>query len=163
MIRSKSGFTIVELLIVIVVIAILAAITIVAYSGIQSRAKDSKRQEDLANVQRALEIYHATNGGYPACTGGTYQPGTATQSCALSTIATALVPSTIGSLPTDPVNSGQKIYRYGVGWKYTARCTTVTNNSDNYLLGAALDDTSQAACAGFWGQQDVNYVLGTAN
>ena len=37
--KTKSGFTIVELLIVIVVIGILAAITIVAYNGIQSRAR----------------------------------------------------------------------------------------------------------------------------
>lgn len=39
--KDKSGFTIVELLIVVVVIAILAAITIVAYNGIQNRAKKS--------------------------------------------------------------------------------------------------------------------------
>ena len=42
-----TGFTIVELLIVIVVIAILAAITIVAYTGIQDRAKESNVQSDL--------------------------------------------------------------------------------------------------------------------
>ncbi|RYF29318.1 MAG: prepilin-type N-terminal cleavage/methylation domain-containing protein [Chloroflexi bacterium] len=40
---SKSGFTIVELLIVIVVIGILAAITIVAFNGVQKRAQQSKR------------------------------------------------------------------------------------------------------------------------
>jgi len=39
--QKQSGFTIVELLIVVVVIAILAAITIVAYNGIQNRAKSS--------------------------------------------------------------------------------------------------------------------------
>ncbi|MCA9336234.1 prepilin-type N-terminal cleavage/methylation domain-containing protein, partial [Candidatus Saccharibacteria bacterium] len=42
-----SGFTIVELLIVIVVLAILAAITIVAYNGIQQRSRDSIRKSDL--------------------------------------------------------------------------------------------------------------------
>lgn len=52
----KHGFTIVELLIVIVVIAILAAISVVAYNGIQQRARDSQRKSDLAAIAKALEV-----------------------------------------------------------------------------------------------------------
>ena len=55
--NTKHGFTIVELLIVIVVIAILAAISIVAYNGIQSRARDTLRKTDLANISKALKLY----------------------------------------------------------------------------------------------------------
>ena len=65
MYKSRSGFTIVELLIVIVVIGILAAITIVAYSGIQQRAKDASIRADFANAAKKLEIYNADNGTYP--------------------------------------------------------------------------------------------------
>lgn len=54
--KSTSGFTIVELLIVIVVIGILAAITIVAYNGVQSRAQDTSVQSDLRNIAKKLEI-----------------------------------------------------------------------------------------------------------
>ena len=61
----QKGFTIVELLIVIVVIGILAAITIVAYNGIQDRAKFSKIQTDLKSVQKLIELYKADNGSYP--------------------------------------------------------------------------------------------------
>jgi len=50
------GFTIVELLIVIVVIAILASISIVAYNGIQQRARDTARKSDLSSIRNALEI-----------------------------------------------------------------------------------------------------------
>lgn len=46
----RQGFTIVELLIVIVVIAILAAITVVAYGGIQRRAKDNARYAELSRL-----------------------------------------------------------------------------------------------------------------
>jgi len=57
----SRGFTIVELLIVIVVIGILAAITIVAYSGIQSRARDTRRMQDLASLATATKLYAADN------------------------------------------------------------------------------------------------------
>ncbi len=63
---KQSGFTIVELLIVIVVIGILAAITIVAYSGITARANGTKAQTNAANTQKVAEAYNADNGYYPA-------------------------------------------------------------------------------------------------
>lgn len=62
---AQKAFTIVELLIVIVVIAILAAIGIVAYSGTQSRAHDSAIQQDLRNISTIMEMYRATEGAYP--------------------------------------------------------------------------------------------------
>src|SRR3990170_2243766 len=62
---KQKGFTIVELLIVIVVIGILAAITIVAYNGIQNRGKDVAVQADLNNFAKLLEIQNAEMGAYP--------------------------------------------------------------------------------------------------
>lgn len=60
-----QGFTIVELLIVIVVIAVLAAISIVAYNGIQDRAKAASLQSDLANAAKAVGLASANTGEYP--------------------------------------------------------------------------------------------------
>lgn len=62
---NKKGFTIVELLIVIVVIGILAAITIVAYNGVQGRANNTAVQNDLRNVAQQLELYYLKNDFYP--------------------------------------------------------------------------------------------------
>lgn len=61
-----SAFTIVELLIVVVVIAILAAITIVSYNGITSQAKDSAIKASLSQAKTKLEIYKVKHGVYPA-------------------------------------------------------------------------------------------------
>lgn len=61
--EKNRGFTIVELLIVIVVIAILAAISVVAYNGIQDRAKMSKAQGDLRNLQQAMVSARIHSGG----------------------------------------------------------------------------------------------------
>ncbi|MBM3210426.1 prepilin-type N-terminal cleavage/methylation domain-containing protein [Candidatus Saccharibacteria bacterium] len=62
---NRRGFTIVELLIVIVVIAILAAITIVAYNGIQGRAENAKTESAVNAYRKALIQYAIENGSYP--------------------------------------------------------------------------------------------------
>ena len=63
--RKESGFTIVELLIVVVVIAILAAITIVSYNGITNRANASAAENQVATWRKKVEIYQAENNLYP--------------------------------------------------------------------------------------------------
>lgn len=65
--KEERGFTIVELLIVIVVIAILAAIVIVAYNGIQNRAKTQSAAASASAIQKKIEAYAAANNGsYPS-------------------------------------------------------------------------------------------------
>lgn len=60
----RRGFTIVELLVVIVVIAILAAISIVTYNGIQSRAHAAATASNIKGYVNALEMYRAEEGKY---------------------------------------------------------------------------------------------------
>jgi len=64
--RKQSGFTIVELLIVIVVIGILAALVVTTFSGIQRKARNTERQTDIKAVHGQLEAYFAQNNAYPA-------------------------------------------------------------------------------------------------
>lgn len=63
--KQQSGFTIVELLIVIVVIGILAAITIVAYNGIQAKARTNAVTADLRSIEKAMLLYRADYGKLP--------------------------------------------------------------------------------------------------
>ena len=63
--NKQQGFTIVELLIVIVVIGILAAITIVAYNNVNDKARASSAVSALDQAKKKLELYKAENGGYP--------------------------------------------------------------------------------------------------
>lgn len=71
--RRQTGFTIVELLIVVVVIAILAAISVVAYTGIQNRANDSVIQNDLMNFAKKINLIAADTGEFVA--GGATRSG----------------------------------------------------------------------------------------
>jgi prepilin-type N-terminal cleavage/methylation domain-containing protein len=70
---SRHGFTLVELLIVIVVIAILAAVSVVAYNGIQERADDSKAAYAASTYAKAIRMYITDGGqlpaGNPSCLG----------------------------------------------------------------------------------------------
>lgn len=67
--RHKSyvnyGFTIIELLVVIAIIGILAAITLVSYSGITNRAIGASLQSDLSNVSQKIKMYYSLYGAYP--------------------------------------------------------------------------------------------------
>lgn len=64
--RFALGFTIVELLVVIVVIAILAAITIVAYNGITKQAVEASMKSDLRSATNQLELDRTEDGVYPS-------------------------------------------------------------------------------------------------
>ena len=63
--KLQQGFTLVELLIVIVIIAILASITVVAYNGIQDKAKNAALLSAFDATEKALRIYAIQNGSYP--------------------------------------------------------------------------------------------------
>lgn len=55
--RQKSGFTIVELIVVVTVIAILASISIIMYTNVQNRARDAQRLADVDKLVKNIEIY----------------------------------------------------------------------------------------------------------
>ncbi len=63
---KQRGFTIVELLIVIVVIGILAALVITTFTGIQQKARNTERQTDVKALHGQIEAYYAQNGRYPS-------------------------------------------------------------------------------------------------
>lgn len=63
--QSIRGFTIVELLIVIVVIGILAAIVIVAYRGVTAKSQYATMRQDMTTIRKVLELYKVDHGDYP--------------------------------------------------------------------------------------------------
>lgn len=119
---SRRGFTVVELLIVIVVIAVLAAITVVAYNGISQRAQNAAIIDAAAKTKRLIQAYNAQEGKYPlgpaavaACVTtdtGCYD-GTTSRS-ALASFGTNM--ASIGTLPRSVPKPGSD--RYGIYVQY---------------------------------------------
>lgn len=105
--QNKNGFTIVELLIVIVVIGILAAITIVSYNGVQQRAANNQTITTANTWVKALKLYKTDNGRWPAgwvCLGENYLYGvsgtdtTGTAQCRQTNATGYLVSSSFNNL-----------------------------------------------------------------
>lgn len=148
--RSR-GFTIVELLIVIVVIAILAAVTVVAYRGIQARSRDGLRKQDIAVIKKALEMYYIDNGRYPpsSCASGCKinSSWSSTSDGSWSNLEAALVPKYISKLPSDPQASTSTPPAISAGFNYdyvtiSAWCGKTTSGQ-LYILSYRLENEPQ--------------------
>lgn len=113
------GFTLVELLVVMSIIAILMAISLVSYQSAQQSARDGRRKADLEQVRSALEMYRADCGGYPSST-------------LVSGQAISCSGNVYMTIPSDPNPS----YRY-----------YYTPNGNGYRLYACLE-TQSGGCSG---------------
>ena len=70
--KKNSGFSLVELMIVIVIIGVLAAVAVPIYSNNVMKAKMSEADATLGSIRTQLRLYYGENGEYPTLTAGTY-------------------------------------------------------------------------------------------
>lgn len=152
---NRRGFTIVELLIVIVVIGILAAITIVAYNGVQDRARNGQRLSDMSAIVKALEIYKVQNGKYPDPQGNIAGGWESSAMAPTSFISALRTGGVISKVPVDPVNTAPNgaastidqttayaYYRYPAGY---GGCDAA--RGDYYILMSVANTQNRASAA----------------
>ena len=102
--RRNAGFTLVELMLVVLILAILAGILLPILEDTQEQTADARRASDLHSMQSALESYYRVNGAYPD-TGGAWQgdaPNFGGFGYGPAGYVPGLVPDVMQALPTDP-------------------------------------------------------------
>lgn len=131
---QKRGFTLVEILIVVAIIATLASVALVGLGPVQRNGRDTRRISDLRQTQNAIELYYAKCGFYP---GGAQSGTDCTGSGGGISGWDALTASIVGSpslgvsrIPNDPKSDAD--YFYG------------SSNGSNYVVGARLENAGAA-------------------
>lgn len=103
------GFTVVELLIVIVVIAILATIVTFAYDNSKAEANDARRIKDIQTIAEMIEVYQTRTGSFPTPVGTSGAGGwevSTNGSSATDFLSVLRTSGLITKVPVDPKNTG---------------------------------------------------------
>ncbi len=110
---STTGFTLIEMLVVVMIIGLLSSVVLVGLGDIRKGVRDTRRVADLRHIQIGLESYHARMGSYPVNAYGE-----------------------IEGLPHDPLTSINPYTEEVISFPYGYR---VSENRQNYVLGACLE------------------------
>jgi len=119
--KKQGGFTLLELLIVIVIIGILALLIIPNITSAPKKARDTKRKTDITTLRKGLEEYFVNNNVYPDSTAAAPNDG-------LNALTQGSAPI-VKTMPTDPKNVSPYVYVY-----------TSANSNSTYTLNACLEN-----------------------
>ena len=131
--KKEQGFTIVELLIVIVVIGILAALVITTFNGIQQKGRDTERQTDIKALHGQLEAYYAQNGRYPTLANVN---DTTFRTTNMKGLDSAALKDPKGSAEELKAATTTNFYVYTVS---PSACDNTTTDCTGYVLSAKLE------------------------
>lgn len=162
--KSAKGFTIVELLIVIVIIAVLAAISVSAFNGAQQSSRNSVRNTNIQQIMKLMEMYKTVNGDYPGaaygehyCIGDGYPNNYCDASWNQVPTSNSIVNDklrTIGTLPSNHPMSASRIGTYMDPWDSGWGFTIVTFNE-----GESASDCPTQIPNLWWNDPNSNAIM----
>lgn len=121
----RRGFTLIEVLVAVTIVAVLVSIGVVSYGSVNKRSRDAKRKGDAEQLRSALEMYRADIGYYPNTGSGSWADA--------SGLSTVLVATYLPAIPSDPKTT--QVYRYKAtnpsGGNYLGYCISSLIESEN--------------------------------
>lgn len=162
--KSSSGFTLIEILVVIAVVAVILGLAVPNYLGARQRARDIRRKSELVQMKNALRLYYNDYQRYPGTSSGKYIVGCGTTGDELCSADSAFAAGAAGS---ETVYMRILPQAYPGEYLYT-RNPSKPGDTDDFLLKAVLDNASdtdiaasQARCGvtGLAGITSQHYVV----
>jgi prepilin-type N-terminal cleavage/methylation domain-containing protein len=136
-IKKEKGFTLIEILIVVAIIAILASIVIVGVGPAQQSGRDARRVADLQDIRNGLQLFYDKCGFYPGTAAPTCTDGSAgatwtgSSGSFQSALEGAGIGINVGNVPQDP--STNRTYGYAP-----------SSDNTSYVIGAVLENPTNA-------------------
>jgi general secretion pathway protein G len=126
----QLGFTLVELMVVVAIIALLTAAGLVSYRSATISSHNSKRKADLEQIKAALVLYRYDNGTYPP----TSPSGLTTAGQYENPPYTTLQSYLSGQTPQDPKNTSPYIYTYATDTRTFSLCANLETTQTQYCV-----------------------------
>lgn len=150
--HTSKGFTLIEMLVVIAIIAILASIVITSVSSFQKSARDTRRIADLRNMQSYLELYFTKCGHYPGVSDSVAACSAVISGGGAQTwghLTDAMKTVTENDIPQDPIKNGTYYYQYFTDADGLRYLLTAKLEKDNSILqkNASAADFTGANCS----------------
>ncbi|OHA26556.1 MAG: hypothetical protein A3H57_01655 [Candidatus Taylorbacteria bacterium RIFCSPLOWO2_02_FULL_43_11] len=149
-----TGFTLIELSVVVVVIVIIVSVVLVNFNDVRKNARDKQRVSDMAHLQLAIEQYYDDTVAYPMCgvkslcySNGSYAGDIG------PIINLAISPTYMRIIPVDPLNqtADYYLYYYARGYRKdptdSNNCPTFTGNTNDYVLATRLERQPAGPCS----------------
>ena len=158
---GRQGFTLIELMIVMIIMGVLAAIGVTAFISSQVKGRDTKRKGNLKAISQAVELYYNDKGQYPTDDSaggvkGCWDLGGMTPATCVKNQLWQDANATIymAQFPGDPVST-QKYYYVSATGKQYQMYTHLENSQDPQIITPAAGGTSCGAACN-WGVSSGN-------
>ncbi len=164
--KALNGFTIIELLVVVAIIGVLAAVGFVSYSSIKADVRDSSRSVNITLIAQALEKYYNKNGEYPSCAAMQAQPANVVTTNTLLGMDPSALTAPTASNGTNSITecsgspSNDVYYYVGGGSQYILKYVQESNNTVALVYSKHKSPTTPiTAIAAITGTTEVGSVL----
>lgn len=137
--NKSKAFTLIELLVVIAIIGILSSVVLAALSGARESARDTKRLQDIRQINTAIQMYMNDNGGNPPLEGNDTWYDSRNWRTGGDSAFSSELKSYLDPAPIDPVNEFPLNYYYRAGGNPASQYCNFTESEDNYVFLFAVE------------------------